>query len=185
MFRYIITLLMFCCLSLQVQAQVVELNKNHPNRHIVVKNDTLWGISGDLLNNPWLWLQVWELNRDQIKNPHFIYPSAINHAGKVIQDPDPPKLTEEQIRAKANEKPEIKALNFNIPRDEESKVVVNFERTMAPSDAAPEADILNLPNERPRLPMAFRVFDHVQYALSIQAYEPVNVLESNRLPKSI
>ncbi|MDP3087936.1 MAG: LysM peptidoglycan-binding domain-containing protein [Methylotenera sp.] len=77
MFHYIITLLMFCCISFSAQAEDVALKNNHPDRHVVVKGDTLWGISGKFLKDPWQWPKVWKLNRNQIKNPHLIYPGDV------------------------------------------------------------------------------------------------------------
>jgi hypothetical protein len=86
MFRPIITLLVICGISLPLNAQEVELNKNHPERHVVVKGDTLWGISGQFLKDPWQWPKVWRLNRAEIKNPHLIYPGdvvVLDNTGKI------------------------------------------------------------------------------------------------------
>lgn len=77
MFRHIITLLMFCCLSFNTYADEVALKSDHPDRHVVVKGDTLWGISAKFLKDPWQWPKVWKLNRAQIKNPHLIYPGDV------------------------------------------------------------------------------------------------------------
>ena len=51
----------------------VELKANHPQKYVVQKGDTLWGISGKFLKSPWLWPNVWYAN-PQVKNPHLIYP---------------------------------------------------------------------------------------------------------------
>jgi hypothetical protein len=58
-------------------ADDIQLQENHPDRHVVVKGDTLWGISAKFLKNPWLWPKVWQMNRTEIKNPHLIYPGDV------------------------------------------------------------------------------------------------------------
>lgn len=63
--------------SLAEDASPVELKDNPPERHVVVKGDTLWGISKRFLKNPWRWPDVWGMNKEQVRNPHLIYPGNV------------------------------------------------------------------------------------------------------------
>lgn len=58
-------------------AQTCEFRPNAPDQHLVVKGDTLWDISGKFLEHPWCWPQVWGLNKQEIRDPHWIYPGQV------------------------------------------------------------------------------------------------------------
>lgn len=56
---------------------VSELAPNAPSQYTVRSGDTLWGISGQYLRQPWRWPALWGMNRQQVRNPHLIYPGQI------------------------------------------------------------------------------------------------------------
>jgi LysM repeat protein len=55
----------------------LELAPDAPSRHVVVPGDTLWGISGKFLKDPYRWNELWQMNTDEVKNPHRIYPGQV------------------------------------------------------------------------------------------------------------
>ena len=68
-------------------AEPLKLVDNPPDRHVVVRGDTLWGISGKFLKEPWRWPEVWNMNREEIKNPHLIYPGQVVYLDRSGKTP--------------------------------------------------------------------------------------------------
>jgi LysM repeat protein len=58
----------------QAGVPLEELASDAPDMYTVVTGDTLWDISSKYLKRPWRWPELWGMNRDQVSNPHLIYP---------------------------------------------------------------------------------------------------------------
>ncbi len=83
-------MLAFSLGSASVLAQdAPKLRDTAPDRYVVEKGDTLWGIANRFLQDPWRWPEIWRLNQDQVANPQRIYPGNVI---VLVRTQAPPQL---------------------------------------------------------------------------------------------
>lgn len=54
----------------------LSLKADAPKRYEVKRGDSLWSIATRFLDDPWMWPQLWQANK-QLANPHVLYPGDI------------------------------------------------------------------------------------------------------------
>jgi len=114
----------------QAPTAPLQIKPDAPDRYIVVPGDTLWGISQRYTDSPWRWPDLWNMNKDQIRNPHLIYPGYV-----LILDRERGQLTIAQPGSEAT--PSAQTSPTATPRDGEPPA---GEPAAKPPVAAPSRD---------------------------------------------
>lgn len=82
----------------------LALKADAPERYVVVPGDTLWSIAQRYTDSPWRWSELWNMNKDEIKNPNRIYPGNVivldRASGQLALDSSTVKLSP-QVRAES------------------------------------------------------------------------------------
>ena len=129
MLKTIIALLSSCVLFSGVvfAQEAAQVKEDAPDRYVVVKGDTLWAISGKFLKDPWRWPDIWKLNKDEIKNPHLIYPGDV-----VVLD-----RVNGQLRLVKNEKYQGRGFEKRSPQTRIESTDQKAIPVISPADIGP------------------------------------------------
>lgn len=74
---FVLALGVFSGADAQVPKTPIAFKPDAPERYVVQPGDTLWSIAERFTDSPWRWNELWNLNKEQIRNPHRIYPGNV------------------------------------------------------------------------------------------------------------
>ena len=131
--RKIISLI---CILLPIVAfaDSLDIRENAPDRHVVVKGDTLWDISATFFKDPWKWQQIWGLNKNTIKDPHWIYPGDVVFLDRTTgtlrignSDASSPPVADQADTATGSKLVKLSPRVRELPSDRNSIPVIPFD----------------------------------------------------------
>lgn len=76
MFKRLRTAFAAATLTVATGAAAFEPAAAPADTYVVQSSDTLWDIAGRLLQKPWQWPQLWQVN-PQLHDPHLLYPGDV------------------------------------------------------------------------------------------------------------
>lgn len=166
----------------EVSSEPAAVPAPQTHEHTVVKGDTLWDISGEYMQAPYLWPEVWKLNPG-IKDPDRIYP------GEKIVLPGPvPPSRPKAAGEKAPEKDSLmdRAVSTAKPGGKPSKPAPNFfgeeplvnigeTMLLMPEDKEKRVISLDAAAAKPKVPIAEEgtileagfILDHINTGMHI------------------
>jgi len=106
----LLTILTSAICSVGYAAEI--LKDGYPERYSVKKGDTLWGISGQYLKEPWRWPELWKGNQN-IQNPDLIFPGDVLVLTFVDGQPVLRALKRETVKLKPTAR--VEDINKAIP----------------------------------------------------------------------
>jgi hypothetical protein len=91
--RLLLSLVCGLCVAVPLAAQ--ETPSDSTRVHQVRRGDTLWDLARQYLQNPYLWPEIYQLNRDVIANPNWIYPAERIRIPGLVARPDATEVARE------------------------------------------------------------------------------------------
>jgi LysM repeat protein len=94
-------------------------------QYTVIKDDCLWNIAKKYYTNPFLWVKIYQQNKDMIKNPDLIYP------GQVFIIPDIETEEKEIIKStevSSNELLQTEEKQEQLDQVESTQTVIQYNK---------------------------------------------------------
>ncbi len=122
-FRKTVSLVFFLVFSVNIWAETVLIKPGHPEQYTVQKEDTLWDIASQFLQNPGQWPLLWE-NNTEVENPDLVYAGTTLYFSMVDGKPQLSFDRNTDIRPRIRTSPIEETIKI-IPTDAISQFLIS------------------------------------------------------------